>query len=93
VRLEGGVVSPSKAEIEPEGVAVGSVQVPAGGEPIVLMPDGPVTGGYPKIAVVIRADLPLLGQLRPGEMVRFREVSRAEALSADATRPPAERRA
>jgi len=91
IRLEGVGVSPSKGEIEPEGVAVGSVQVPAGGEPIVRMPDGPVTGGYPKIAVVIRADLPLLGQWRPGEMVRFREVSRAEALSADAARRPAER--
>jgi antagonist of KipI len=91
VRLEGAGVSPSAGEIDPEGVVVGSVQVPAGGEPIVLMPDGPVTGGYPKIAVVIRADLPLLGQLRPGEMLRFREVSRTEALSADAGRRRAER--
>jgi len=91
VRLEGAGISPSAGEIDPEGVVVGSVQVPAGGEPIVLMPDGPVTGGYPKIAVVIRADLPLLGQLRPGEMLRFREVSRTEALSADAGRRRAER--
>ncbi len=86
VRLEGGGVLPSRGEIDPEGVALGSVQAPAGGDPIVLMPDGPVTGGYPKIAIVIRADLPLLGQLRPGEMVRFLEVSRAAAVSADAAR-------
>ncbi|HET7453398.1 MAG TPA: biotin-dependent carboxyltransferase family protein [Thermoanaerobaculia bacterium] len=86
VRLEGGAVPPSSGEIAPEGVVVGSVQVPSGGEPIVLMPDGPVTGGYPKIAVVVRADLPVLGQLRPGEMVRFREVSRAEAAAAFAAR-------
>jgi allophanate hydrolase subunit 2 len=61
---------------------VGAIQVPAGGEPIVLMPDGPVTGGYPKIATVIRADLPVLGQWRPGQAVRFREVTVAEAIAA-----------
>jgi biotin-dependent carboxylase-like uncharacterized protein len=82
LRLEGEPVPPSEGEIPPEGVVVGSVQVPAGGEPIVLMPDGPVTGGYPKIAVVVAADLPVLGQLRPGDTVRFREVSREEALAA-----------
>ena len=86
LRLEGAAASPSDADIAPEGVVVGSVQVPAGGEPIVLMPDGPVTGGYPKIAVVVRADLPVLGQWRPGEMVRFREVSRADAVAALAER-------
>jgi allophanate hydrolase subunit 2 len=61
---------------------VGAIQVPAGGEPIVLMPDGPVTGGYPKIATVIRADLPVLGQWRPGQAVRFREVTLAAAIAA-----------
>jgi antagonist of KipI len=86
LRLEGGAVASSRGEIAPEGVVVGSVQVPSGGDPIVLMPDGPVTGGYPKIAVVVRADLPVLGQWRPGDMVRFREVSRADALSALAAR-------
>jgi biotin-dependent carboxylase-like uncharacterized protein len=83
LRLEGDAAAPSSGDIDPEGVVVGSVQIPAGGQPIVLMPDGPVTGGYPKIAVVIRADLRVLGQLRPGDMVRFHEVTRAEALSAD----------
>ncbi|HET9793966.1 MAG TPA: biotin-dependent carboxyltransferase family protein [Thermoanaerobaculia bacterium] len=93
VRLEGDGVAPATGEIDPEGVVVGAVQVPAGGGPIVLMPDGPVTGGYPKIAVAVRADLRVLGQLRPGDMVRFREVSRTEALSADPGGRPREERA
>ena len=82
LRLEGEAVAPTEGEIPPEGVVVGSVQVPAGGGPIVLMPDGPVTGGYPKIAVVVAADLRVLGQLRPGDMVSFREISRDEAVAA-----------
>jgi allophanate hydrolase subunit 2 len=58
----------------------GSIQVPPDGQPIVMMADRPATGGYPKIATVIRADLPKLAQLRPGEgRVRFRLVSVAEA--------------
>jgi allophanate hydrolase subunit 2 len=45
--------------------------VPANGQPIILGWDGPVTGGYPVIAGVIRADWPRLAQLRPGDVVRF----------------------
>ena len=86
LRLEGEGAPPSPGEIAPEGVVFGAVQVPPGGEPIVLMPDGPVTGGYPKIAVVIRADLPVLGQSRPGRMLRFRDVTREEAIEAWKTR-------
>lgn len=82
LRLEGAAVAPIRGDIDPEGVVVGAIQVPAGGEPIVLMPDGPVTGGYPKIATVIRADLPVLGQWRPGQTVRFREVTREDAIAA-----------
>lgn len=89
LRLEGEGAAPSDGDILPEGIVVGSVQVPSGGEPIVLMPDGPVTGGYPKIAVVVAADLRVLGQLRPGDMVRFREISRAEAVAAYAARETA----
>jgi biotin-dependent carboxylase-like uncharacterized protein len=81
LRLEGPRVAPSDGDIEPEGVVVGAIQVPGGGEPIALMPDGPVTGGYPKIATVIRTDLPVLGQWRPGQEVRFREVTREEAIA------------
>ncbi len=83
LRLEGEKIPPAREEeILPEGVAVGCVQVPAGGDPIVLMPEGPVTGGYPKIACVVSADLPLLGQIRPGDPVRFAFVTEAEALAA-----------
>jgi biotin-dependent carboxylase-like uncharacterized protein len=82
LRLEGAAVAPIRGDIDPEGVLVGAIQVPAGGEPIVLMPDGPVTGGYPKIATVIRADLPVLGQWRPGQAVGFREVTREDAIAA-----------
>ena len=83
LRLEGEKLAPAgETEIASEGVVVGSVQVPAGGDPIVLMPDGPVTGGYPKIACVASVDLPLLGQARPGDELRFAFVAEAEALAA-----------
>ena len=54
-----------------EGMMCGAVQVPPGGEPIILMVDHPTTGGYPVIACIATVDLPVLGQLRPGEDVRF----------------------
>ncbi|MDQ4064700.1 MAG: biotin-dependent carboxyltransferase family protein [Actinomycetota bacterium] len=61
------------------GVAWGTVQLPPSGEPIVLMADRQTTGGYPMIATVITADLPRLAQLKPGDMIRFTEVSVGEA--------------
>ncbi|HEX5386943.1 MAG TPA: biotin-dependent carboxyltransferase family protein [Gemmatimonadales bacterium] len=63
----------------------GSVQLPPGGAPIVLMNDGPTVGGYPVIAVVATADLGRLAQRRPGEPVRFVEITRAEARARFAT--------
>ena len=63
------------SEILSDGMVPGSIQVPPDGLPIVMLPDGPTTGGYPKIATVVTADLPLLGQLVPGEgHVRFEAV-------------------
>jgi KipI family sensor histidine kinase inhibitor len=63
------------AEILSDGMAPGSIQVPPDGRPIVMMADGPTTGGYPKIATVVTADLPLVAQLVPGEgEVRFEAV-------------------
>jgi antagonist of KipI len=64
-----------------EGVVPGAVQVPGDGQPIVILVES-VTGGYRKIATVISADLPLLGQLKPADTVRFHEVSPEEALEA-----------
>lgn len=65
-----------------EGTLPGYVQVPPSGEPIVLGVDGPTTGGYPVIACVIEADLPVLAQCGIRELVQFRWVSRADALIA-----------
>ncbi len=58
-------------ELSSEGVVTGALQVPHGGQPILLLADHPVTGGYPVIAVVTSADIGLAGQLRPGSQVRF----------------------
>jgi len=88
LRLEGAPLRharPEDAEVPPVGAAPGSIQVPGGGQPIVLGPDGPVTGGYPRIATVIRADVHLLGRAAPGDILRFAPATLAEAL-ADASR-------
>ena len=65
------------AELPSEPMVPGAIQVPPSGEPTVLLADGPVTGGYPVIAVVADADLDLFAQLRPGQTVRFRHARRA----------------
>lgn len=62
-----------------EAVSFGTIQVPPGGQPIVLMADRQTTGGYPRIAEVASIDLHLLAQLRPGDGVRFELVSLAQA--------------
>ena len=65
-----------------DGTAPGAIQVPGSGEPIVLLADRQTTGGYPKIGVVISADLPALGRLRPGRQLSFRAVDYDEARNA-----------
>jgi 5-oxoprolinase (ATP-hydrolysing) subunit C len=62
-----------------DGTVTGSIQVPGSGQPIVLMPDRGTTGGYPKIATVISADLGRFAQLRAGRRFRFEAVSVEEA--------------
>jgi allophanate hydrolase len=62
-----------------DGIVTGSIQVPGSKLPIVLMADAQTTGGYPKIATVISADLPLLGVRGSGRAVRFQLVSREDA--------------
>jgi KipI family sensor histidine kinase inhibitor len=62
-------------ELPSEGTVTGTVQVPAHGLPVVFGRDRPVTGGYPAITTVVEADLDLLGQLVPGDRVRFRDAS------------------
>jgi antagonist of KipI len=67
-------------DIVSQAVCLGTVQVPGGGQPIVLMADHQTTGGYPRIAEVISADLPRLAQAAPGSaVVRFERVSLEEA--------------
>lgn len=66
-------------EIVSQATCLGTVQVPASGQPIALMADHQTTGGYPKIAEVIGADMPLLAQLGPGAQVRFARVTLADA--------------
>jgi len=68
------------AEILSDGMVPGSIQVPPDGGPIVMMADAPTTGGYPKLATVVSADLTTLAQLVPGEgEVRFEAVSVEDA--------------
>ena len=74
-RLEGPAVPPQEAATFPSDAACpGALQVPDAGQPIVVMPDGPTVGGYPKLVVVIGEDLARLAQCQPGRGVRFREV-------------------
>lgn len=76
VRLAGAPVRPtSRNEMNSEPVCAGAIQVPPDGQPIVLMADCQTIGGYPKIGHVVSVDLPVVAQLRAGEILRFRECS------------------
>lgn len=82
-RLTGTPLRHSRgADIVSDATPVGSVQVPASGQPVLLMADGPTTGGYPRIATVIRADIGIAGQAAPGDFLSFRLCTPAEALAA-----------
>lgn len=84
VRLEGPPPRRGRAgELPSEGMVTGAVQVPPDGRPIIFLPDHPTTGGYPVIAVVMSADLPLAAQLRPGQRLRFVQHGRARSLHLD----------
>src|SRR5581483_8051940 len=73
VRLDGPRLALARDdELPSEGLVTGAIQVPPGGLPILLLNDHPTTGGYPVVAVVDSRDLPLAGQLRPGDTVSFR---------------------
>lgn len=69
-------------DIVSDGIAMGAIQVPGDGLPLVLMADRQPTGGYPKLGTVIRADLPRLAQLRPGQSLRLTPVSIEAAVEA-----------
>jgi biotin-dependent carboxylase-like uncharacterized protein len=73
IRLDGPELPRARTgELPSEGMVPGALQVPPSGRPTILLADGPVTGGYPVIAVVTDAALDLLGQARPGTRIRFR---------------------
>jgi biotin-dependent carboxylase-like uncharacterized protein len=75
-RLSGPVLERvAVRELLSEGLVEGSIQVPPDGQPIVMLADHPVTGGYPVIAVVAAYDLPSIVQARPGAALRFRQTS------------------
>jgi len=81
IRLQGPVIE-CRSDIEDsiisEGVISGSIQIPGDGKPIIILGET-VTGGYRKIATVISADLPLLGQIKPGDDLQFEAVSQETA--------------
>lgn len=79
-RLDGPAIEIGRPlEIVSEAVTFGTIQIPPGGRPIVLMADRQTVGGYPKIAEVASVDLHLLAQLKPGDRLRFELVSLAQA--------------
>ena len=82
-RLQGPTLARHEpADLISMGMPLGGIQVPGDGQPIVLLYDHQTTGGYPLIATVIQADLPLLAQLAPGDTVRFQAVSVEEGQAA-----------
>ncbi|NUS45544.1 MAG: biotin-dependent carboxyltransferase family protein [Mycobacteriaceae bacterium] len=64
-----------RGELPPEGMALGAVQIPPDGRPVVFLADHPITGGYPVIGVVLDADVDRVAQARPGSLIRFLEQS------------------
>jgi KipI family sensor histidine kinase inhibitor len=80
IRLRGTELRPPARGVDSKGMVTGAVQLPPDGNPIVLLCDHATVGGYPVIATIVRADLGRLGQLRPGDRVRFEMVDLEEAL-------------
>lgn len=76
LRLDGPELeTPQRGQMISEGVSLGAIQIPAAGRPIILFVEQQTTGGYPKIANIISADLPSVGQLRPRDQIRFEQVT------------------
>ena len=79
-RLEGEPLIPSGEELLSYGLTAGTLQVPASGQPILLMADHQTAGGYPAVATVVSASMPVAAQLVPGDEVRFAEITIEGAL-------------
>jgi biotin-dependent carboxylase-like uncharacterized protein len=83
-RISGPKLSVEKpVQILSEATAFGAMQVPHGGDPIIIMADRQTMGGYPKLAYIVSVDLPSLAQSRPGESLRFKLISLEEAQQLD----------
>jgi antagonist of KipI len=83
LRLMGERLQPrEQSQLLTAGIPLGAIQVPLDGQPIILLVDQQTTGGYPKVANVIAADMHRVGQLRPRDEVQFAEVPVAEAIQA-----------
>ncbi|MDZ4522687.1 biotin-dependent carboxyltransferase family protein [Bacillus cereus group sp. BceL300] len=79
-RVEGEVLNRiEEKEILSSPVTFGTIQVPNGGQPIILMADRQTTGGYPRMGNIISVDLPLLAQIKPGDYVSFEKITLEEA--------------
>lgn len=86
-RLQGPVLEARRGnDVLSEGVVMGAVQVPPGGQPIVLMADHQTVGGYPVIGVVAGIDLPVMAQIAPGEPLQFKLITPEESYAASLTR-------
>ncbi len=80
MRLKGPKIENTiNTNIKSEGLVKGTIQVPADGNPIIMLSDHGTIGGYPKIGIVISADLDKVGQLTPGSKIKFKEVDLEEA--------------
>ena len=79
-RLEGPVIQhETDGNIISDGMVTGAIQVPTSGQPIIMLAERQTVGGYTKIATVISADLPLVGQRKTGDVIRFQAVTVEEA--------------
>lgn len=81
-KVDGPSIGSSPGSLPSEAACPGAIQVPGDGHPIILMADAPTVGGYPKIAVVSEADIPIVAQRRPGETVRFEIVTTEQSQKA-----------
>jgi allophanate hydrolase subunit 2 len=76
MRLDGPLAQLSRGwDIVSDAIVTGAIQVPGSGQPILLLADYQTTGGYPKIATVVSADLPAVGRRRPGDALRVAAVT------------------
>lgn len=79
-RLDGAVIEHKvDGNIISDGMVTGAIQVPTSGLPIIMLAERQTVGGYTKIATVITADLPVIGQCRPGDVIRFQSVPVSQA--------------